>query len=161
MTSEYKEKLQAYGVNLDSALNRFMDNEQFYERILSKFPMDENFILMERSLNENNISQAFRHAHTLKGLAATLDLTNISDILIPMTEKLRAGESEGIQDLFDQLKIQTNLRPDYRTQSKIIKQTAWIRGLHQINHWLTTNTSWILSGLSTWRTEVSKYRKTP
>lgn len=51
MTSEYKEKLQAYGVNLDSALNRFMDNEQFYERILSKFPMDENFILMERSLN--------------------------------------------------------------------------------------------------------------
>lgn len=54
MTSEYKEKLQAYGVNLDSALNRFMDNEQFYERILSKFPMDENFILMERSLNENN-----------------------------------------------------------------------------------------------------------
>ena len=24
MTSEYKEKLQAYGVNLDSALNRFM-----------------------------------------------------------------------------------------------------------------------------------------
>ena len=67
MTSEYKEKLQAYGVNLDSALNRFMDNEQFYERILSKFPMDENFILMERSLNENNISQAFRHAHTLKG----------------------------------------------------------------------------------------------
>lgn len=25
MTSEYKEKLQAYGVNLDSALNRFMD----------------------------------------------------------------------------------------------------------------------------------------
>ena len=115
MTSEYKEKLQAYGVNLDSALNRFMDNEQFYERILSKFPMDENFILMERSLNENNISQAFRHAHTLKGLAATLDLTNISDILIPMTEKLRAGESEGIQDLFDQLKVQYKLICDLIT----------------------------------------------
>ena len=49
MTSEYKEKLQAYGVNLDSALNRFMDNEQFYERILSKFPMDENFILTPAS----------------------------------------------------------------------------------------------------------------
>ena len=48
MTSEYKEKLQAYGVNLDSALNRFMENEQFYERILSKFPMDENFALMEK-----------------------------------------------------------------------------------------------------------------
>ena len=118
MTSEYKEKLQAYGVNLDSALNRFMDNEQFYERILSKFPMDENFILMERSINENNISQAFRHAHTLKGLAATLDLTNISDILIPMTEKLRAGESEGIQDLFDQLKVQYKLICDLITEHK-------------------------------------------
>jgi len=116
MTSEYKEKLQAYGVNLDSALNRFMDNEQFYERILSKFPMDENFILMERSLNENNISLAFRYAHTLKGLAATLDLTNISDI--PMTEKLRAGDTEGIQDLFDQLKVQYKLICDLITEHK-------------------------------------------
>lgn len=54
--------------------------------------MDENFILMERSLNENNISQAFRHAHTLKGLAATLDLTNISDILIPDDGKTQSQE---------------------------------------------------------------------
>ncbi len=106
MTSEYKEKLQAYGVNLDSALNRFMENEQFYERILSKFPMDENFALMEKSLKENNISQAFRHAHTLKGLAATLDLTNLSTILNPITEQLRAGETEGIQELFTQLKVE-------------------------------------------------------
>ena len=65
-----------------------------------------------------NISQAFRHAHTLKGLAATLDLTNISDILIPMTEKLRAGESEGIQDLFDQLKVQYKLICDLITEHK-------------------------------------------
>ena len=90
MTSEYKEKLQAYGVNLDSALNRFMENEQFYERILSKFPMDENFALMEKSLKENNISQAFR----------------LSTILNPITEQLRAGETEGIQELFAQLKVE-------------------------------------------------------
>ena len=38
MTSEYKEKLQAYGVNLDSALNRFMDNEQFYEKNTLQIP---------------------------------------------------------------------------------------------------------------------------
>lgn len=106
MTSEYKEKLQAYGVNLDSALNRFMDNEQFYERILSKFPMDENFTLMEKSLSENNIPQAFRHAHTLKGLAATLDLTSILTVLIPITELLRAGKTEGIPELFAQLKAE-------------------------------------------------------
>ena len=106
MTSEYKEKLQAHGVNLNSALNRFMNNEQVYERILSKFPMDENFILMEKSLAENNISQAFQHAHTLKGLAGTLDLTTLSNILIPMTEQLRNGETESIQDLFNHLKIE-------------------------------------------------------
>ncbi|KKB60644.1 Hpt domain-containing protein [Parabacteroides gordonii] len=106
MTSEYKEKLQAYGVNLNSALNRFMENEQFYERILSKFPKDENFTLMEKSINENNIPLAFRYAHTLKGLVATLDLTNLLTILTPMTEKLRAGETDGIQEMLDQLKIE-------------------------------------------------------
>lgn len=106
MTSEYKEKLQAYGVNLDSALNRFMENEQFYERILSKFPKDENFILMENSLKENNIPQAFRYAHTLKGLVATLDLTNLLTILTPITELLRTGETEGVQEMFDRLKIE-------------------------------------------------------
>lgn len=106
MTSEYKEKLQACGVNLDSALNRFMDNEHFYEKILSKFPMDKNFSLMEKSLDENNIPQAFQYAHTLKGLAATLDLTNLSAILVPITEQLRADETEGIQELFNQLKIE-------------------------------------------------------
>lgn len=118
MTSEYKEKLKAYGVNLDSALNRFMDNEQFYERILSKFPMDENFTLMEKCLNEKNIPQAFRYAHTLKGLAGTLDLTNLSNLLIPMTEQLRAGESEGIQELFEQLKVQYELICELITEHK-------------------------------------------
>ena len=109
MTSEYKEKLQAYGVDLDSALNRFMENEQFYERILSKFPKDENFTLMEKSINENNIPLAFRHAHTLKGLVATLDLTNLLTILTPITEQLRTGETEGIQDLFEELKTEYKL----------------------------------------------------
>ena len=101
MTSEYKEKLQANGVNLSSALNRFMDNEQLYERILSKFPMDENFLQMEKCLVENN-------AHTLKGLAGTLDLTTLLNILTPMTEQLRTGNTEGMQELFNQLKTEYN-----------------------------------------------------
>ena len=108
MTREYKEKLQANGVNLSSALNRFMDNEQLYERILSKFPMDENFLQMEKCLVENNINQAFSHAHTLKGLAGTLDLTTLLNILTPMTEQLRTGNTEGMQELFNQLKTEYN-----------------------------------------------------
>lgn len=118
MTSEYKEKLQAHGVNLDSALNRFMDNEQLYERILSKFPADKSFVLMEKYLEENNISQAFIQAHTLKGLAGTLDLTNLSAILEPMTEKLRAGETEGVQEQFNLLKKQYQLICELITEHK-------------------------------------------
>ena len=119
MTNEYKEKLQAYGVNLSSALNRFMDNERLYERILSKFPLDDNFILMEKCFKENDLPQAFRHAHTLKGLAGTLDLTNLSAILIPITEQLRAGESEGLEELFEQLKIQYELICKLITENKV------------------------------------------
>ncbi len=118
MTSEYKEKLQTYGVNLNSALDRFMDNEQLYERILSKFPADKNFTLLEKCLEENNIPQAFVHAHTLKGLVGTLDLTNLSNILGPMTEQLRAGETTGIQEQFDRLKTQYKLICELITEHK-------------------------------------------
>lgn len=104
MTHEYKKKLEDLGVNVTDALDRFMDNESFYQKCLSKFPQDPNFELLESNIQKGDFPQAFKYAHTLKGLAATLELESLLEILIPMTDHLRKNEGAGIQEDFELLR---------------------------------------------------------
>ncbi len=71
-----------------------------------KFPTDPSFQLLSDALRENRIEEAFRGAHTLKGICINLGFTKLYETASALTEILRAGKTEGTEALFSELSTQ-------------------------------------------------------
>lgn len=101
------------GVDLNATLNRFMDNESLYEKFLTKFPEDTSFKKLKECLETGNMADAFVYAHTLKGVAGNMGFQKMSDILVPLTEELRSGETGRVGERMQQLTAQYELLCDW------------------------------------------------
>ena len=104
MTDQFKEQLQSAGVDVTGALNRFMNNAGLYERFLKKFPADTSY------QNLLNAVEAFRAAHTLKGVAGNLGFDNLLTYVVPLVEVFReknpnipADQFQGAKDEYQKL----------------------------------------------------------
>ena len=97
MKEEYKNDkflvaLDAAGADVDGALNRFMGKTSLYKKFMKKFLEDRSYTDMLESLAGHDPEEAFRQAHTLKGVAGNLGINNLLAVLVPMVEVLRAGK---------------------------------------------------------------------
>lgn len=95
--------LQSEGVNMECVMGRFMGNEALYIKFLKRFMEDESFQTMQEQFKKGNLEEAFKAAHTLKGLTANLGLDGIMVSVVPITEKLRAGSEDGVKELMEQV----------------------------------------------------------
>lgn len=68
-----------------------MGNEERVKRFVLKLPQDDSFLRLCGAMTEGDAGEAFREAHTLKGIGLNLGLTNIADKAMLLTEELRAG----------------------------------------------------------------------
>jgi HPt (histidine-containing phosphotransfer) domain-containing protein len=84
-----KKQLQDGGIDTDEIMERMMGSEALMKKLLKKFLSDTNFSTLEKALSENDVEEAFRAAHTLKGVAGTLALTGMHSIAAEITELLR------------------------------------------------------------------------
>jgi HPt (histidine-containing phosphotransfer) domain-containing protein len=89
MDIKYKRQLLEVGMDLNSVLDRFMNNEGLYERFLVKFLEDSNFFELMKNIEAGNYEEAFFNAHTLKGVSANLGLTSIHNPLVSIVDELR------------------------------------------------------------------------
>jgi HPt (histidine-containing phosphotransfer) domain-containing protein len=121
MEMKYKRQLLSAGTDLDSTLDRFMNNEDLYEKFLVKFLEDKNFSELKKNLELKKYEEAFINAHTLKGVSANLGLDAIYNVLIPMVEELRNNNynennyefkllEENYNELCDIIKENSSLR---------------------------------------------------
>lgn len=85
-----KEKLTEIGVVYDEVLQRFMGKEDFYLRMLKKFLDDKNYEELKQAVEQKNWSEAFTHAHTVKGLCGNLGLGGMLEYVVPLTEEVRS-----------------------------------------------------------------------
>lgn len=104
MTAEYKDKLIDIGVDVPTALGRFMGNEALFDRFLKKFLDDGNFDKLCEAVNNRDAENAFIAAHTLKGVAGNLGLDCITKPLLPVVEKLRFGVLDGVDESMDEMR---------------------------------------------------------
>ena len=82
----------AYGADYTATMERFLQQEALYLRLLGKlFPCKELRLLGE-ALEAGDMAGAFDAAHTLKGVAGNLGLTPLYEALCAIVEPLRAGE---------------------------------------------------------------------
>lgn len=82
--------LEELGVNTREGMERCLNNEQFYLRLVKKSMEDENCEKLRDALEKNDLDAAFTLAHTLKGVYGNLALTPLFEIVNEMTELLRA-----------------------------------------------------------------------
>ena len=82
--------LTAYGANTKEGLQRCMNNESFYLRMVKMLSDDGNFQKLYDAVGAGDLSAAFEAAHALKGSAGNLALTPIFAPTSEITELLRA-----------------------------------------------------------------------
>lgn len=105
-----EELYETIGGDYRSTKSRFMTDERIL-RFVRKFPLDQSYQTLESSLAAGNQAEAFRAAHTLKGVAQNLGFTALYEIASAVTEVLRGGGA-ATQAQLDELKIKYNLVVD-------------------------------------------------
>ena len=84
------EKLSEFGANTNEALERCMNNEQFYIMLVEKALKDDSLERLDAALKNGNLDEGFEIAHSLKGVLGNLSLTPLYEIVVEITELLRS-----------------------------------------------------------------------
>lgn len=94
-----REAYGSIGADYDDVRRRLMDNDAMVARFAGKFLEDASFAQLEAALDARDAEVAFRAAHTLKGVAQNLGLSNLYEPASALTEALRTGSLEGADAL--------------------------------------------------------------
>lgn len=89
--------------DLEGTLGRLC-SEKLVEKFALKFLADDSFNLLEESLAVGNYNDAFRAAHTLKGVSINLGFTELFKVSDELTEALRDGGQPADNALFEKVK---------------------------------------------------------
>ena len=84
------EKLRGWGADVDEAMDRCLNNEAFYLRLVDKALQDPNFDRLKDAVASGDLDKGFEAAHALKGVMANLALTPILVPVREITELLRS-----------------------------------------------------------------------
>lgn len=85
-----KECYAALGGSYEDVLDR-LRSERLVQKFVLKFLDDSSYDLLCRSMEAQDWPEAFRAAHTIKGLCQNLSFTRLSDSSSQLTEALRNG----------------------------------------------------------------------
>jgi HPt (histidine-containing phosphotransfer) domain-containing protein len=97
------DKLNEFGANTKEGLDRCMNNEAFYLRLVDKAINDDSFIKLKDELENKNYDEAFKIAHSLKGVLGNLSLTPLYDLAVEITEYLRISKEIDYFELINKL----------------------------------------------------------
>ncbi|MCL2804578.1 MAG: Hpt domain-containing protein [Treponema sp.] len=107
-------------VNVEDGLNRVLKNTKLYSNLLAKFKNYTQVEEIEAAFAENDMEKACNSAHTLKGLAANLSLTELFKQVVELELQLKAGQKNADQlALIKKVFAQTIIEVD-----KVIAQYA-------------------------------------
>ena len=85
------ERLIGCGCNVQEAMSRFLNNEDFYAKCYAKFIEDKSFQKLGDAIKAGDARAAFEAAHELKGISANMGITPIYDRVVNIVEEFRAG----------------------------------------------------------------------
>ncbi len=92
------DELKEYGVNMEVAMQRCVNNEALYLKLAKKIPNMSEFESLKQSIADKDLESAFSYAHALKGIVSNLAITPLEEPITEMTEHLRAKEDIDYSD---------------------------------------------------------------
>lgn len=81
------------GGNYDEILER-LSSESMVDKFVGFFLSDESYATLVKAMKSRNKEDAFRAAHTLKGVCANLSFTDLFNASSNLTEELRKPAEE-------------------------------------------------------------------
>lgn len=96
MDDNFRRQLEENGADVEMTLDRFMRNEDMYLRFLARFLEDQNYGNLEQNLKAGQYEEAYKYAHTLRGLSANLGLDPIQKAVYELLEELRGRKNEEV-----------------------------------------------------------------
>ena len=87
------------GADYQEVLGRLY-NEAMICKFVRMFLQDDSFQILEEALRRGDVKEAFRGAHTLKGVCQNLGFDALYAPASALTEALRGGTLDGADTLF-------------------------------------------------------------
>lgn len=122
MEQELKEQLKNVGVDVDTGLKRFMNNEALYMKFLNKFLTEPTYEQLQECIQKEDYPEAFRQAHTLKGVSANLSLTLLADSVSRLVELLRNCENPTEEISVKAKEYMDEITENYLEVSSVLKE---------------------------------------
>ena len=98
-----RQRLMDAGINVDTGIGRFMGNEGLFLKFLGKFLQDTNFAGLAEAVKEQDVEEAFRCAHTLKGVCGNLSMDELYKLVSVQTEFFREGYIQEGADMMEKV----------------------------------------------------------
>ena len=108
-----KECYEAIGGDYADVTAR-LPSEKFIQKFVLKFLDDGSYDLLCRSMETDNMEEAFRAAHTIKGMCQNLGFAKLGASSSALTEHLRSGQLGDYAALLEQV------RQDYQLTQEVI-----------------------------------------
>lgn len=110
-----RECYAALGGDYENVVGRLM-NEKIVRKFLFKFLDDASYSTLIRTLEAGDYEEAFRAAHTLKGVCSNLGLSRLLDSSSRMTEALRERKPG------DYTALAAEVKADYEHTTRVIRE---------------------------------------
>lgn len=97
------ETLRDFGADVQSGIERCMDDEAFYLELVNMALEDRAFDELSDAVKADDRKAAFSAAHALKGSIANVSLTPLLSVISEMTELLREEQDADYQAYLDRI----------------------------------------------------------
>ena len=97
-----KEAYESVNSNYDNVLKR-LGSEAMIKRFAVKFLDDPTFNELKQALEAGNGEDAFRAAHTMKGICLNLGFDKLYEVSAALTEQLRGREIAGSEAMYQKV----------------------------------------------------------
>lgn len=115
-----KECYQAFGGDYEDTMKR-MGMERLLQKFMLKFLDDKSFEELCSSMEQKKYEEAFRAAHTLKGLCLNLGFKTLAESSSSLTEALRSQQFEE-SNLVEIMKMLEQVKRDYEMTVSVITE---------------------------------------
>lgn len=115
-----KECYQAFGGDYEDTMKR-MGMERLLQKFMLKFLDDKSFEELCSSMEQKKYEEAFRAAHTLKGLCLNLGFKTLAESSSSLTEALRSQQFEE-SDMVEIMKMLEQVKRDYEMTVSVITE---------------------------------------
>jgi len=105
----------ALGGNYDEVISR-LRSDRLVQKFVLKFLNDKSYELLTTSMAEKNYEEAFRAAHTIKGVCQNLAFTKLLDSSSRLSDALRHGWTPEADELV------VEVGEDYRVTAAAIQE---------------------------------------